>query len=112
MAYEKTNIAPGQTISSVWGNTVQTQYDEAMKETELRDYKTYRTNKDAEGIYTTIEHKRQDGTLAIRSVLSGGTTPLYTTRTLTYYDTNGTTVLKTTTRTLTYDSDGVLASEV
>jgi hypothetical protein len=112
MAYVKTNIAPGQTISSTWGNNVQTQYDEAMKETELRDYKVYKLNKDAEGIYTTVEYDRQDGTLAIRSVLSGGTTPLYTTRTITYYDTDGTTLLKTTTRTLSYDADGVLTSEV
>jgi hypothetical protein len=112
MAYEKQTIAPGQTISSAWGNTVQTQYEEAMKETELRDYKVYKTNKDPESIYTTVEYKRQDGTLAIRSVLSGGTSPFYTTRTITYYDVNGSNLLKTTTRTLSYDADGVLVSEV
>jgi hypothetical protein len=112
MAYTKTPIAPGQTISSTWGNSVQTQYDEAMTETENRDYRVYKTNKDAEGIFTTVEYKRNDGTLAIRSVLSGGTTPRYTTRTITYYAENGTTLQKTTTRTLTYDSDDVLISEV
>lgn len=79
---------------------------------ERLDYRTYKTNKDANGIFTTIEQRRNDNTLAIRSVLSGGTSPLYTTRTITYYDTNGTTLLKTTTRTLTYDSDGALTSEV
>jgi hypothetical protein len=76
------------------------------------DYKTYKTLKDANGVFTTVEYKRADNTLAIKSVLSGGTSPKYTTRTLTYYASNGTTVEKTVTRTLSYDADGVLTSEV
>jgi hypothetical protein len=75
-------------------------------------FNVYKSGKDANGIFTIVEYKRADGTLYARSVLSGGTSPQYTTRTVTYYDTNGTTVLRTDTYTLTYDSDGDLVSEV
>ena len=68
-------------------------------------------NKDSNGIYTQVDYKREDGTLYMRSVLSGGTSPQYTTRTITLYDVDGTTVLQTITHTLTYDSDGNVVSE-
>lgn len=74
--------------------------------------KTLKTNKDAEGIFTTVEKRRLDGTLAIKSILSGGISPKYTTRTITYYATNGTTITNTVTLALTYDSDNELISEV
>lgn len=75
--------------------------------------KIIKLNKDAEGIFTTIEHRRKsDDTLARKSVLSGGSSPQYTTRTVTYYDADGITVVKTDTFALSYDSDGVLISEV
>jgi hypothetical protein len=86
--------------------------DGARKKVEQTDFKVYKSGKDVNGVFTTIEHKRQDDTLAVRSVLSGGTSPKYTTRTLTYYGLDGTTVEKTIPRTLTYDADGVLISEV
>jgi hypothetical protein len=86
--------------------------DGSRKKVEQTDFKVFKSGKDAEGILTTVEYKRQDDTLAIKSVLSGGTSPSYTTRTITYYGLDGTTVEKTSTRTLTYDSDGVLISEV
>ncbi|MBH0159109.1 hypothetical protein IHV10_22320 [Fictibacillus sp. 5RED26] len=86
--------------------------DGARKKVEQTDFKVYKSGKDANGIFTTIEYRRQDDTLAVKSVLSGGTSPLYTTRTLTYYGLNGTTVEKTRPRTLTYDADGILISEV
>lgn len=80
---------------------------------DLRSLKISKTVKDAEGIFTTVERRRKsDNTLAIKSVLSGGTSPNYTTRTVTFYATNGTTVIRTDTFTLTYDTDGVLISEV
>jgi hypothetical protein len=79
---------------------------------EQTDYQIFKTNKDENDIFTTVEYKRNDGTLAIRSILSGGTSPQYTTRTITYYGLDGTTVEKTTVRTLSYDADGVLISEV
>ncbi|SKC62585.1 hypothetical protein [Maledivibacter halophilus] len=53
---------------------------------------TYRSGKDEKGIFTTIEWHRQDGTLAKKSVLSGGNSPRYTNRTVTYYGTDGETV--------------------
>lgn len=85
----------------------------ALAKIEQTSFKTTKSGKDAEGIFTTIEQRRKsDNTLARKSVLSGGTSPLYTTRTITYYAANGTTVSKTETFTLTYDADGVLISEV
>lgn len=113
MAYNKRTWVDGVTpLSSTNLNNLEKQYDEALKETEQRNYRMYRSGKDANGVFTTVEWKRNDGTLAIKSVLSGGTSPKYTTRTLTYYDTNGTTLLKTTTRTITYDADDDWTQEV
>jgi hypothetical protein len=86
--------------------------DGARKKVEQTNFKAYKSGKDSNGIFTTVEYKRQDDTLAIKSVLSGGSSPNYTTRTITYYGLNGTTVEKTTTRTLSYDTDDVLISEV
>ncbi|MGO4890280.1 phage tail protein [Anaerobacillus sp. MEB173] len=86
--------------------------DGTRKKVEQTDYKVYKSSKDSEGIFTMVEYRRNDNTLAIKSVLSGGTSPQYTTRTITYYGLNGTTIEKTSTRTLTYDADGVLVSEV
>lgn len=71
-----------------------------------------RSSKDAEDIFTTVEWFRTDNTLAKKSVLSGGTTPKYTTRTVTYYAANGTNVVKTQVYSLTYDSDDLLIEEV
>jgi hypothetical protein len=80
--------------------------------TDQTDYKVGKGNKDANGIFTLLEYRRQDNTLVAKSVLSGGTSPQYTTRTITYYNTTGTAVEKTTVRTLSYDNDGDLVSEV
>ncbi|KQS19193.1 hypothetical protein ASF99_04725 [Exiguobacterium sp. Leaf187] len=77
------------------------------------DLKTIKTNKDANGIYTIVTYRRKsDNSLYATSVLSGGSSPSYTTRTITYYEQNGTIVRKTVTFTLSYDTDGVLISEV
>lgn len=77
------------------------------------DLKTAKANKDANGIFTTLTYRRKsDNSLFATSVLSGGTSPNYTTRTVTYYEANGMTVRKTVTFTLTYDTDGALVSEV
>lgn len=77
---------------------------------EEEQISTYRTNPDSNGIYTTISFKRPDGTLKKQSVISGGVSPLYTTRTTTYYDTDGTTVTQTFIYNLSYVG-GVLVSE-
>lgn len=72
-----------------------------------------RTNKDSEGIFTTVTYKRKkDNTIYCVSTLSGGETPLYTTRTEQYYDATGTSVIDTQTYSLSYDDDGNLISEV
>jgi hypothetical protein len=84
---------------------------EAMQR-NLGNFNVYKSGKDSNGIFTVVEYKRANGTLYARSVLSGGTSPQYTTRTITYYATDGTTVLRTDTFTLTYDTDGDLISEV
>lgn len=72
---------------------------------------TSRLNKDLNGLYTEIQFKRKDGTLFKKSVLSGGTSPKYTTRTETFYAADGTTVTQTDTYTLTYTGND-LTSEV
>ena len=72
---------------------------------------TERLNKDSNDVYTEIQYKRSDGTLFKKSVLSGGTSPQYTTRTVTYYGSDGTTVTSTINYTLNYTGDD-LTSEV
>jgi hypothetical protein len=62
-----------------------------------------RTGKDAEDIYVTTNYKDVNGVVRKKSVLSGGTSPNYTTRTETVYDTDGTTVLYERVYTQQYD---------
>lgn len=73
---------------------------------------TYKLSPDANGIFTEIQNKRADGSLYLKSILSGGTSPNYTTRTETEYGLNGVTVKATRVYTLTYDANGELISEV
>jgi hypothetical protein len=84
---------------------------EAMQR-NLGIFNVYKSGKDSNGIFTVVEYKRPDGTLYAKSVLSGGTSPQYTTRTITYYAADGATVIKTDPYTLIYDTDGDLISEV
>lgn len=86
--------------------------DGARKKVEQTDFRIYKSGKDSEGVFTIVEYKRDDGSLAAKSVLSGGTSPNYSTRTISYYGFDGETIEKTTIRTLTYDEDGALVSEV
>jgi hypothetical protein len=69
-----------------------------------------RSGKDANGIFTTVQYRRANNTLIRSSVLSGGTSPAYTTRTETLFDVDGTTVLQTLVFTLGY-TNGELTSE-
>lgn len=72
-----------------------------------------KSDKDSEGIFKTVTYKRKsDNTIFAKSVLSGGTSPQYTTRTLTFYNADGITVKATKIYTLSYDADGDLVSEV
>lgn len=85
----------------------------AQEKVERTSYSTIKSGKDAEGTYTNVEYRRKsDNTLAGRVVLSGGTAPQYTTRTITYYEIDGITVAKTEVFALSYDEDGELVSEV
>lgn len=75
--------------------------------------KVIKSGKDSEGVYTVVTYKRKaDDTTYCVSTLSGGTSPLYTTRTEKYYDVTGTSVVATHTFTLSYDEDENLISEV
>lgn len=72
-----------------------------------------KSSKDSEGIFTTVTYKRKsDNTIFAKSVLSGGTSPQYNTRTLTFYNADGITVKATKIYSLSYDVDGDLVSEV
>ena len=72
-----------------------------------------KSEKDDEGIFTVVTYKRKaDDTIYCVSTLSGGESPLYTTRTEQYYDVTGTSVVATHVYTLSYDDDGNLISEV
>jgi hypothetical protein len=70
------------------------------------------SNKDASGIFTTIEFRDVFGNLRKRSVLSGGTSPAYTTRTVTFFAADGVTQTGQRIYTITYDSDGDFLSEI
>jgi hypothetical protein len=61
-----------------------------------------REDKDSNGIFITTKYKDVSGVVRKKSVLSGGTSPSYTTRTETYYDTDGTTELYQRVYTLNY----------
>ncbi|MGK0467160.1 hypothetical protein [Clostridium sp.] len=74
-------------------------------------YSTYKLNVDANGIFTEIQYKRQDSTLILKSILSGGISSLYTTRTETEYLADGITVKATRVYNITYMDDKI-TSEV
>lgn len=77
----------------------------------FQNYSTYKSNVDVNGIFQEIQYKRADGTLMLKSVLSGGTSPEYTTRTVSIYENDGITVKNTYTYSITY-TDGKPVSEV
>jgi hypothetical protein len=76
------------------------------------------SGKDANGIFTTVEwfsstsseNNTPLNVLRKRSQLSG-TSPEYSTRTVTYYDEDGTTILLTQTYNVSYDIDGDFIGE-
>jgi|GEM_PF-6140845 hypothetical protein len=74
---------------------------------KLANYKVTKSGKDANGIFTTVEYRRQDDTLFMRSVLSNpDANGNYQTDTWTYYAADGTTPVETKVWTMTYDTDG------
>lgn len=107
---EKSNLVGA--VNEVNNNLTSYKAENTTQFTDLKQYTTLKSNKDGNGVYTTVQLKRNDGTLIMQSVLSGGTSPSYTTRTEIYYKTDGTTVDKTNVYTRTYDTDNNLLSEV
>lgn len=104
---KKANTSHTHTISNV--TNLQTELDK-MEQVKFRVIKK---QKDYEGVFTVVEYRRKnDDTLAVKSVLSEGVSPTYYKRTVTFYDKNGTTILKTEIYHLSYDLDGDLISEV
>jgi hypothetical protein len=79
---------------------------------DLQYASMYRTAKDANDIYTSVEYKDASAKTIVKSVLSGGTSPAYTTRTETWYQADGVTVAITKVYTLTYDAKGNVSSQV
>lgn len=116
-AEDATNAKKGhvQLVDDVNGNSpslVPTQ-NAVRKKVEQTGYKTLKNGLDSNDIFTTVEYRRKgDNTLVVKSVLSGGTSPLYTTRTITYFGIDGVTIEKTEIYTLSYDSNGYCISEV
>ena len=72
----------------------------------------YRSDKDANDIFTKIEWKLPNDKLVKKSILSGGTSPKYTTRTVTYYESDGVTIKLSKSYTITYDTNDDMTSEV
>lgn len=110
-------IEPGTPVNAANLNKIEdtleaheSQLGDMMK--QLENYNSYASSKDANGIYTVIDYKRADGTLYMKSTLSGGTSPKYTADTWQFYDNLGTTIIATKTWTLTYDVDGKVISKV
>lgn len=64
-----------------------------------------RTEKDVNGIYTKVEWFDSSTTLRRNSILSGGSSPTYTTRTEITFDTDGTTPLSTKVYNQVYSGD-------
>lgn len=104
------NLATHQAEYEQFKTSIEKEVAELQNANELSVVKS---GKDSEGIFTIVTYKRKsDNTIFAKSVLSGGTSPQYTTRTLTFYNADGITVKATKIYMLSYDSDGDLVSEV
>lgn len=76
-------------------------------------YSTYKSDVDANGVYTKVTYKRADGTNYKVSQLSNvNDNGNYETQTITYYKLDGTTVDKTEVYSINYNADGDVESEV
>ncbi len=83
-----------------------------LPEHAVEDMTVERTGRDLNGKFTTVTYKRADGTIYRVSVLSGGTSPEYTTKTVTIYAANGSTPAAVRVFALTYNEHGEVISEV
>jgi hypothetical protein len=118
--YDTTNVTENVNlimtqIDSVSNNFIRpTTRRQLMEALEREGVETHRSGKDANGKFTTVEFKRQDGTLFMKSVLSGtvDANGNYPTRTETFYQVNGTTSIASIVYSRTFDADGDLLTEV
>ncbi|MEG0612656.1 MAG: hypothetical protein RR486_09080 [Clostridium sp.] len=109
---EKVNVTDFSTlVAKVEVNSAQLG-DMDTKILDLKKHKTYKSNKDSNGIFTRIELKRLNDTILVVSILSGGISPRYTTRTETWYKEDGVAVESTKVYSMTYDADADVVSEV
>lgn len=70
----------------------------------LSNLSVERLDQDSNGVFTKVIYYRHDGTKFMESILSGGTSPQYTTRTETYYAADGVTIVETRTFDTTKDN--------
>lgn len=100
------------TVDARYGISIGAEYDIGASAADPdQTISTTRSGKDGNGVYTTITFTRSDATVFKTSVLSGGTSPEYTTRTETFYAADGTTETNVIVYALTYDA-GDLVSEI
>jgi len=110
------NSHPANAITNTPAGDIQsTTVQTAINELDLRTIENLiksvsRDNRDEYGVYTTIEYFDANLVLRKSSVLSGGIAPLYTTRTVNYYDANSQ-LLTTEVYALTYDENEDIIQE-
>ena len=95
-------------VASQWtgfSKTDDTRYTRVDRVRNAVPLRLVRSGVDGNGVFTVVEYHRVGGNRAVRSVLSGGVSPSYTTRTVYEYDLDGTTVLQTTSYTLSYTNN-------
>jgi hypothetical protein len=85
-----------------------------MEALQREGVETHRSGKDANGKFTTVDFKRQDGSLFMKSVLSGtvDANGNYPTRTEYFYKADGITQITSIVYSRTFDADGDLLTEV
>lgn len=71
-----------------------------------------RSGKDENGIFTVVTRKRADGTKFRTNTLTGGTSPEYTQRIVSYYDEDGETLLARTVYVLSYEGGHLIQEEL
>ncbi|MEM8750431.1 MAG: DUF2793 domain-containing protein [Pseudomonadota bacterium] len=94
-----------------WFNAIEARHtDGAVFVPHAQPSSVTRSNMDTNGLFTTVENYRPDGSLWRRSVLSGGQSPEYAQRDLSVFDATGSTSVAQYTFDLTY-ANGVLVEE-
>lgn len=112
LEWVETNIGNAESVGGYLPSDFVLKTELDLLNENLHELSYYKTNKDVDGIFTTTEYQRKDGTTYATSVLSEkDTNGNYTKDTCTYYDNVGT-VIKTVTWSITYDTAGDIVSKV